>query len=380
MKSKKLTAVVLAGATTVGLGVMAIPGGAATLPHSSVNWATVTHLTKTGPEDFGNLKKAAEAEGHLNVITLPSNWANYGTIISDFSHKYHIAINSENPEGSSQDELNAIKADKGRADDPDVLDLGQSFAIEASNNHELANYQVQTWTHIPNSQKNVHGSWYGDYGGYVSIGCDTKTVKHCPTTFKQMLRTGQGYKIGINNNPTEASAAFSAVYAAALSNGGSFNHIKPGVDWFQKLNKEGNFVATIAGPGTVQIGCDEHRDLVGLPPGLGDQLAPGLQQELESRDPERRRVCGLLRPGDQQGRPGPRGGTLVGGVLVLHNGAEPVAQGQGTPDRASVPDQESPGIHPSGEGTAAGAKGDHQVPDSGSAQQGQGSCRTVLAD
>ena len=85
MKSKKLTAVVLAGATTVGLGVMAIPGGAATLPHSSVNWATVTHLTKTGPEDFGNLKKAAEAEGHLNVITLPSNWANYGTIISDFS-------------------------------------------------------------------------------------------------------------------------------------------------------------------------------------------------------------------------------------------------------------------------------------------------------
>jgi putative spermidine/putrescine transport system substrate-binding protein len=255
VKSKKLTAVVLAGATTVGLGVMAIPGGAATIPHSSVNWATVTHLTKTGPEDFGNLKKAAEAEGHLNVITLPSNWANYGTIISDFSHKYHIAITSENPEGSSQDELNAIQADKGRADDPDVLDLGQSFAIEASNNHWLANYRVQTWTHIPNSQKNVHGSWYGDYGGYVSIGCDTKTVKHCPTTFKQMLRTGQGYKIGINNNPTEASAAFSAVYAAALSNGGSLNNIKPGVDWFQKLNHEGNFVATIAGPSTVQEGA-----------------------------------------------------------------------------------------------------------------------------
>ena len=91
-------------------------------------------------------------------------------------------------------------------------------------------YQVQTWTHIPTLTEERPWRWYGDYGGYVSIGCDTKTVKLCPTTFKQMLRTGQGYKIGINNNPTEAGAAFSAVYAAALANGGSFNDIKPGVD------------------------------------------------------------------------------------------------------------------------------------------------------
>jgi len=201
------------------------------------------------------LVAAAEQEGHLNVITLPSNWANYGTIISDFSKKYHIAVNSENPEGSSQDELNAIQADKGRSDDPDVLDVGQSFALFGAAKNWLAQYKVATWNEIPISQKAPGGAWYGDYGGYVAIGCNTATVKVCPTSFSQMLSTGQGYKIGINNNPTEASAAFSAVFAAALANGGSFSNIKPGVDYFQKLNKEGNFVATVAGPATVQSGA-----------------------------------------------------------------------------------------------------------------------------
>jgi putative spermidine/putrescine transport system substrate-binding protein len=253
---KKLRAVLLAGATTVSLAAVAIPGSSAAVKHATtVNWATVTQLTATGPTSYAALVQAAEAEGKLNVITLPPDWANYGTIIKDFEAKYHIAINSENPNGSSANELSAIQADAGRSDDPDVLDVGQSFAIEAAGKGWLAPYKVQTWANIPNAQKDTNGDWYGDYGGYVAIGCDTKTVKVCPTSFKQMLDTGMGYKIGINNNPTQAGAAFAAVYAAALANGGSLSNIKPGIDYFQKLNKEGNFVATIGDQATVQSGA-----------------------------------------------------------------------------------------------------------------------------
>jgi putative spermidine/putrescine transport system substrate-binding protein len=42
---------------------------------------------------------AAKAEGHLNVITLPSNWANYGAIMKDFTAKYGIKITDENLSG-----------------------------------------------------------------------------------------------------------------------------------------------------------------------------------------------------------------------------------------------------------------------------------------
>ncbi|MGA3353528.1 MAG: ABC transporter substrate-binding protein [Acidimicrobiales bacterium] len=259
MALTKLKAVLAAGVTVLGLVAVSATGSSAAVSHAkatTVNWATVAQLGPTGSAtSYTALVAAAEKEGHLNVITLPSNWANYGTIITDFSKQFHIAINSENPEGSSQDELNAIKADAGRSDDPDVLDVGQSFGIEAAQNGELAPYKVQTWNEIPTSQKDSNGDWYADYGGYVAIGCDTKTVKHCPTSFKQMLELNQGYKIGINNNPLDAGAAFAAVFAAALANGGSFNNIKPGVDYFQKLAQAGNFVATIAGPATVQSGA-----------------------------------------------------------------------------------------------------------------------------
>ena len=255
MALTKLKAGLLAGATTIGLAGVAIPGSGAATGHATANWTNVSQLTPNGSTSMTALIAAAKAEGKLNVITLPSNWANYGNIIKDFEKKYGITVNSENPEGSSQDELNAIQADKGRSTDPDVLDVGQSFGIEAAGKGWLAPYKVATWANIPASQKASNGDWFGDYGGYVAIGCNTATVKACPTSFKQMLATGQGYKIGINNNPTEASAAFSAVYAAALANGGSLTNIKPGIDYFQKLNKEGNFVATVAGPSTVQSGA-----------------------------------------------------------------------------------------------------------------------------
>jgi putative spermidine/putrescine transport system substrate-binding protein len=196
---------------------------------------------------------AAKAEGKLNVITLPSNWANYGTIIKDFSKKYGIKVNSENPEGSSADEITAVKADKGRSTAPDVLDVGTSYA--ADNLSLLAPYKVATWADIPAGLKNSKGLWFDDYGGYVAIGCNTAQVTTCPTSFADLLKPEYGNEVGINGDPTEASAAFSAVFAAALANGGSLNNIQPGIDFFKQLNEEGNFVPGESGTSTVQSGA-----------------------------------------------------------------------------------------------------------------------------
>ena len=79
-------------------------------------------------------------------------------------------------------------------------------------------------------------------------------VKVPPTSLKDLAKPIYKHQVAINGNPTEASAAFSAVYAAALANGGSLGNISPGVDFFAKLKKEGNFVPVTAGPTTVQSG------------------------------------------------------------------------------------------------------------------------------
>ncbi len=92
---------------------------------------------------------AAKAEGQLNVITLPADWANYGTIMKDFTAKYGIKITDANPDGSSQDELNAIKQTKGQSRAPDVVDVGTAFAATGQQAGDWADYEVATWSDIP---------------------------------------------------------------------------------------------------------------------------------------------------------------------------------------------------------------------------------------
>jgi len=244
-------------AAVIGIAVLAAgcgssgtsTGGTA----SSTDWSKATSAAAGG--GMAALVKAAEKEGQLNVITLPSNWANYGAIMSDFSKKYHIHITDANPEGSSGQEITAVEQLKGQSRAPDVVDVGPSFAVEGANDHLWAPYKVATWSNIPANAKDASGAWYADYGGYVAIGYDPAKVKVAPTSFASLTNPVYKNMIGLNNSPTTAGAAFAAVYAAALANGGSFGNIEPGIKYYAHLKAIGNFVPTaIGGPTTVQNG------------------------------------------------------------------------------------------------------------------------------
>lgn len=223
---------------------------------SSANWATVTSAASGGGMDA--LVAAAKKEGSLNVITLPRTWANYGVIMDDFTKKYGIKITDTNPNGSSGDEINAVEKEKGLSSAPDVLDVGNSHALP--NTNLFANYEVSTWSSIPAALKDANGSWFGDYGGYISIGCVAAKVAPapCPKTFADLLSSAYAAdykgKVAMSGDPTSANAAFSAVYAAALANGGSLDNIKPGIDFFSKLKANGEYNATVDTESTIEAG------------------------------------------------------------------------------------------------------------------------------
>jgi len=197
---------------------------------------------------------AAKKEGSLNVITLPRDWANYGTIMDNFTKKYGIKITDANPDGSSQDELNAINQTKGQDRAPDVVDVGPPFAGKGQTAGDWAPYKVATWDDIPADSKDSTGLFYADYGGYVAIGYDTSKVKTPPTSFKSLLTGPYKNMIALNGNPAQAGAAFAGVYAAALSNGGSLDNIAPGIDYFKKLKAAGNFVPVTGSASTMESG------------------------------------------------------------------------------------------------------------------------------
>ncbi len=245
-------------ATIATLGVLAASlaacSSAASASSGGISKAAAAKATSaTAFGGMSGLVKAAEAEGQLNVITLPPSWANYGTIIAGFEKKYpKIKIVSANPNGSSADEVAAAKSLKGQSTAPDVFDIGT--AVLSVNLGLVAPYKVVNWADIPADFKDPAGKWYYDYTGLMSIGYDSSKITTAPTSMTDLTGAEYKGKVAIKGNPTQANEAASAVYLAALENGGSANDIQKGLDLFASIKKAGNFVSVLPTQATVNSG------------------------------------------------------------------------------------------------------------------------------
>ena len=252
MKHSRLLALVTAATTVAALAACAAPDDSSS---GTTTDSGVKASEATSADDFGGLDAlvaAAQKEGELNVIALPPDWANYGEIISAFEDKYDIKINSDQPDGASQDEINAANDLKGSDKAPDVFDLGQSVAL--ANTAMFSPYEVQTWADIPDQFKDANGAWVNDYGGYMAIGYDSSKVPNV-TSVADLLKPEYKGAVALNGDPTQAGAAFSGVMMAAIANGGSADDIAPGVDFFGDLKKAGNFLPVDPDSSTIESGA-----------------------------------------------------------------------------------------------------------------------------
>jgi len=199
---------------------------------------------------------AAKAEGGLTTIALPKNWCNYGEMLTGFTAKYGIPINELNPDGSSAEEIDAIKANKDNPGPaaPDVIDVGLAFGPQAKDEGLIQAYKVSTWDSIPASAKDADGFWYGDYYGVLSFETNTAVVKNVPKSWADLLKPEYKGQVALSGDPTQSNQAISAVWAAALASGGSLDDPTAGLEFFKKLNDAGNFVPVIAGTATVTSG------------------------------------------------------------------------------------------------------------------------------
>jgi len=246
VKFNKLTrsAVVLSVAA-----VLAVPTFAAT----SANAATKAS-TWTTAKDAGGLKGLAAAckkEGQLNIIATPRDWANYGEIIDNFAKLYKVKIDSNIPDGSSQDEIDQANKLKGTKRSPDVYDIGTTVGYKYIDTH-YSPYFVSNWAQIPNEKKDSKGRLTANYTGVLTVGYDgalgtiTKLDDLLDPKFKGV--------VALNGDPTKASAGLNGLFMTSIANGGSFNDISKGVEWFKKLKAAGNFINVDPTPATIESG------------------------------------------------------------------------------------------------------------------------------
>ena len=244
----------IALAASAALLLSACSGSASADPASS-GGSAVKAATATSLKDFGtlaDLEKAAEAEGKLNVIALPHDWANYGEILAAFTKKYpKISVTEASPDASSAEEIQAAKTNDGLDTAPDVFDLGLTVALQ--NTGSFAAYKVEKWDEIPAELKDKDGMFTGDYGGYMSIGYDSSKFPE-PKSLDDLKKSDYKGAVALNGDPTQAGAAFAAVGLATVQSGGKLDDYQKGVDFFAGLQKAGNLLKVDVTTATVASG------------------------------------------------------------------------------------------------------------------------------
>ena len=235
------------------IAVMLSACGPAATPTPAVDWSTVKSVEEGGGMEA--LVAAAKAEGELNVIALPDDWCNYGEMMSAFTAKYGIKVNSINPEAGSADELQAIidnKENKG-PQAPDVIDVGPAFGPLAKEQGLLAAYKVTTWDTI-SGVKDPDGFFYTDYNGVLVFEVNLDVVKDVPQDWVDLLDPKYNGQVALAGDPRASNQAAQTVYAAAMANGGSLDNIQPGLEFFKELNAAGNLLPLIANTGSIAKG------------------------------------------------------------------------------------------------------------------------------
>jgi putative spermidine/putrescine transport system substrate-binding protein len=203
------------------------------------------------------LVAAAQKEKELSTIALPDDWANYGEIKQSFLKKYSfLKHNDLNPDGSSSEEIEAIKTNAGNKgpQNPDVVDVGYTWGPDSKKANLLQPYKVATWDTIPDAIKDPDGTWYGDYYGVMTFEVNTQVVRNVPQDWSDLLKPEYKNQIALAGDPTAAAQGLNTVWAAALGTGGSLDDPTPGLDFFKKLSAMGNLLPVIAKPATVAKG------------------------------------------------------------------------------------------------------------------------------
>lgn len=253
MRTTQLSAAL--AAVALSLTLAACGGTATPSSSSSAGGATASKAkTATSAADLGGmdaLVAAAKAEGQINVIALPDDWANYGELKKGFAAKYGIKVNSILPDASSKEEIDAADKNKGTDKAPDVFDLGSAVALASTD--RFAPYKVAAWDKIPAGNKEANGVWVNDYTGIMSVGYNATKYGDL-TSLDQLTDAKFAGQVALNGKPTEAGAAFNGFLMLNNANGGTFDNLQPGIDYVKALKKAGTLNVQDVTASTIDAG------------------------------------------------------------------------------------------------------------------------------
>lgn len=189
---------------------------------------------------YPELVENAQAEGRLTIMGTPRATAGSARVIEGFTNKYGIKVAAIFEDASSADELTILRTWKGDSRYPDIIDVTPVALEEALEQGLLADYRVQAYDAISDRFKRPNGLQIANYSGLMSFGVNRSKVTSVPQTWADLEKPEYRGAIALNGDPRESGAALQAIAAAAVANGGSYDNVKPGIEFFARLRQSGN--------------------------------------------------------------------------------------------------------------------------------------------
>ena len=233
MKFSKLARTAVVATVSLALAVPTL-----TSANAANKYATATSASQVG--GLAGLAAQCKQEGQLNVIALPHYWANYGDMIEGFKAAYGVKVDEANPEGSSQDEIDAANTLKGTDRSPDVFDVGLAVAAKYVGTKTFAPYKVKNWKNNLGASDVPSAEYTPNYTGTMTIGYDGSLPTL--TNINDLLKPAYKGKVTINGDPQGSSAGLNSIFMVNLALGGTLDDVAPAVAWFKKLKQAGNFI------------------------------------------------------------------------------------------------------------------------------------------
>ena len=201
-------------------------------------------------DNMAELAAKAKVEGKIVSYGIPNDWLNYEKMWSVFTKRY--GVTNQDTDMSSAEEIAKFLAEKN-APVADVGDVGLAFGPIGTAQGAFMPYKVSKWNEIPDWAKDKDGNYAAAYYGAIAFIVNPKLVKNVPLSWRDLLRPEYKGKIAMND-PRKAANASYAVIAAAMAMGGSETNLKPGLDFFAKLQKSGNLLPTVPSLAAIQKG------------------------------------------------------------------------------------------------------------------------------
>ncbi|MBN6189380.1 ABC transporter substrate-binding protein [Aneurinibacillus sp. BA2021] len=205
-------------------------------------------VTDSSSLPMEQIESKAKKEGKINSLGMPDTWANWGETWADVTKKY--ALKHTDTDLSSAEEIAKFESEKENAT-ADIGDVGISFGPIAEKKGLTLPYKTSYWNEIPQWAKDDNGDWVVGYQGTIAFLTNKKLVKNPPKSWDDILKGN--YKVTIGDVQRGAQNQM-GVLAAAMAYGGNESNIKPGLDYFAKLAKQGRLSLTDAKPANIEKG------------------------------------------------------------------------------------------------------------------------------